>query len=112
MNKTIEGRPAVTGTVLFTISVRVIPAGEGHWVAICRQSGMVSHGATEQEALDRNGEMHQLAVRRVKESGPVALANFMDHLGIEFEIQPDGGAIRPMQATPGAGTNREVEAAA
>ena len=75
---------------------------------------MVAHGKTEDEALQRIATMHELVVRRMKEAGAVALEAFMDRLGIEFKIQPDGGTVNPIWAAIADAdpTNRKLAAAA
>lgn len=76
---------AIEAVVHFKVTVRSVEH-EGRWTAKALETGIVTAGATRDEAEARNGETHILLVRRVKRLGLVALAEFMDAHGIDYEI--------------------------
>ena len=88
----------VAATVLFTVTVICVSAGDG-WFCMGRETGIVSRGATEDEAVDRNAAMHQAVVRRLKRHGAIALLGFMGGRGSVFTLSRKG-------------TRRVIEAAA
>lgn len=76
---------AIEAVVHFKVTVRSVEH-EGYWTAKALETGIVTAGPTRDEAEARNGEAHILLVRRVKRLGLVALAEFMDAHGIDYEI--------------------------
>lgn len=79
--------PSVTGTVQFKVTVWSNEVELGHWVCLGEETGIVSHGTTKEEALQRSGKLHQMAVRRMKRAGPLALVRFMNNRNIEFDVE-------------------------
>lgn len=75
----------IEATVHFRITVRSVEH-EGRWTAKALETGIVTTGATRDEAETRNGRAHVLLVRRIKRLGLIALAEFMDAHGVAFEI--------------------------
>ncbi len=100
----------VGATVLFTVTVTCVSAGDG-WFCMGRETGVVSRGATEDEAADRNAAMHQALVRRLKRDGAIALLGFMSERGIDFTLdeEPDAQSVFTLSRK---GTRRVIEAAA
>lgn len=76
---------AIEAVVHFRVTVRSVEH-EGHWTTKALETGIVTAGASRDEAEARNGEAHILLVRRVKRLGLVALAEFMDSHGVDYEI--------------------------
>ena len=64
------------------------------------ETGIVTAGTTRDEAEARNGEAHILLVRRVKRLGLVALAEFMDSHGVDYEIGDPAHANRSVEQLP------------
>lgn len=100
----------VTTTVLFTVTVICVSAEDG-WFCMGKETGIVSRGATEDEAVDRNTAMHQAVVRRLKRHGAIALLGFMGARGIDFTLdeEPDDQSVFTLSRK---GTRRVIEAAA
>ena len=76
---------AIEAVVHFKVTVRSVEH-EGYWTTKALETGIATAGATRDEAEARNGEAHILLVRRVKRLGLVALAEFMDSHGVDYEI--------------------------
>ena len=90
---------AIEAVVHFKVAVRSVEH-EGHWTTKALETGIVTAGATRDEAEARNGEAHILLVRRVKRLGLVALAEFMDSHGIDYEIGDPALANRSVEQLP------------
>ncbi len=102
----------ITATVLFNVTVTCIPV-DGEWFCVGKQTGIVSRGATEDEATDRNARMHQAIVRRLKKNGPLALMSFMSTREIEFHFDDRRQVVPNMhQVQSHTGTRKVLEAAA
>lgn len=78
------GNP-VEATVHFTVTVRSV-LQKGQWITKALETGIVTAGATRDEAETRNGKAHVLLVRRIKGDGPEALAAFMAARGLTYEL--------------------------
>lgn len=90
---------AIEAVVHFKVTVRSVEH-EGYWTTKALETGIVTAGPTRDEAEARNGEAHILLVRRVKRLGLVALAEFMDAHGMDYEIGHPGLTNRSAEQLP------------
>ncbi|MXY72831.1 MAG: hypothetical protein F4Y97_07345 [Dehalococcoidia bacterium] len=90
---------AIEAVVHFKVTVRSVEH-EGYWTTKALETGIVTPGATRDEAEARNGEAHILLVRRVKRLGLVALAEFMDSHGVDYEIGEPAHTNRSVEQLP------------
>ncbi|MCY4391345.1 MAG: hypothetical protein OXE43_04740 [Chloroflexi bacterium] len=75
----------VQKTVHFRLTVQSIEHGS-HWTTRALETGVITAGATRDEAESKNGEAHVMLVRRVKREGLAALDTFLTARGINYEL--------------------------
>lgn len=90
---------AIEAVVHFKVTVRSVEH-EGRWTTKALETGIVTAGATRDEAEARNGKAHILLVRRVKRLGLIALAEFMDSHGVDYEIGDPALTNRSVEQLP------------
>ena len=90
---------AIEAVVHFKVTVRSVEH-EGYWTTKALETGIVTAAPTRDEAEARNGKTHVLLVRRVKRLGLIALAEFMDAHGIDYEIGDPALANRSAEQLP------------
>lgn len=79
----------IDGLVYFTVNASFAQHRDGHWRAITSETGLVTYGATEDEALAANQTANLILVRSWKRRGVDALARFMAAHGITYRVEPD-----------------------
>lgn len=89
----------VTGTVRFNVNVRTRER-DGHWAALCRETGVLTYGATRDAAETLNGEANVSVVRHIKSLGADRLKNYMDGKGILFSVDDDSDFADKVTALP------------
>ncbi len=80
----------VQDTVHFRLTVQSIEHG-GHWTTTALETGVITAGATRDEAERKSGAAHVMLVRRIKRQGLEALDAFLAARGIDYEL---GGSPR------------------
>ena len=76
---------AVQDTVHFRLTVQSIEHG-GHWTTTALETGVITAGATRDEAERKSGAAHVMLVRRIKQEGLAALDAFLTARGINYKI--------------------------
>ena len=76
---------AVKETVYFRVTVQSIDHG-GHWTTRALETGVITAGATRDEAEDKSGAAHVMLIRRIKREGLAALDAFLAARGINYEL--------------------------
>ena len=90
---------AIEAVVHFKVTVRSVEH-EGYWTTKALETGIATVGATRGESEARNGEAHIHLIRRIKRLGLVALAEFMDSHGVDYEIGDPAHANRSVEQLP------------
>ena len=76
---------AVQDTVHFPLTVQSIEH-DGHWTTTTLETGVITAGATRDEAERKSGAAHVMLVRRIKQQGLQALDAFLAARGINYEL--------------------------
>ena len=76
---------AVQDTVHFRLTVQSIEH-EGHWTTRALETGVITAGATRDEAERKSGAAHVMLVRRIKQEGLEALDAYLTARGISYEL--------------------------
>ena len=76
---------AVQETVHFRVTVQSIEHS-GHWTTTALETGVITAGATRDEAESKIGAAHVMLVRRIKQEGLGALDAFLTARGINYEL--------------------------
>jgi hypothetical protein len=76
---------AVQETVHFRLTVQSIER-DGHWTTRALETGVITAGATRDEAERKSGAAHVMLVRRIKREGLAALDAFLNARGINYEL--------------------------
>ena len=76
---------AVQATVHFKVTIQSIERG-GHWTTRALETGVITAGATRDEAESKIGAAHVMLVRRIKQEGQGALDTFLAARGINYEL--------------------------
>ncbi len=92
----------VTGTVKFVVSVTHYSAGDGKFMVQTVETGLVTYGASPEEAERVNGIANIKLVRGWKAQGRLVLDRFMKKHGIvDYQIDDEQGVEIPgSQYTP------------
>lgn len=77
---------AVAEKVLFNVNLRTIER-EGKWIAITRETGIVTVGNTEDEALQKAADWNVFWVSEAKGNGYQALKEALDVRDIPFSLE-------------------------
>jgi hypothetical protein len=81
---------AVRKTVLFTVNARLFKR-QGHWMATTTETGIVTYGATREEAESLNGDANIMLIRMVKRQGAKELDRFMSERAIAYVLDEKWG---------------------
>ena len=76
---------AVQDTVHFKVTVQSIDHG-GHWTTRALETGVITAGATRDEAESKIGAAHVMLVKRIKQEGLAALDAFLTTRGITYKL--------------------------
>ena len=76
---------AVHETVHFRVTVQSIEHS-GHWTTTALETGVITAGATRDEAESKSGAAHVMLVRRIKQEGLGALDAFLTARGINYKL--------------------------
>ncbi|MCY3881500.1 MAG: hypothetical protein F4Z77_06620 [Dehalococcoidia bacterium] len=76
---------AVRDTVHFRLTVQSIEH-DGHWTTRALETGVITAGATRDEAERKSGAAHVMLVRRIKQEGLAALDAYLTARGISYEL--------------------------
>ncbi len=86
----------VTGTVRFNVSVTPYRAADDRWMVQTVETGLVTYGRTEEEAMALNAKANVILVARWKSHGRRVLDRFMKKHGIvDYSIDDEEGVSVP-----------------
>ena len=86
----------ITGTVRFNVSATPYKSTDGRWMVQTVETGIVTYGYSEEEAMERNARANMRLVSRWKTHGRAVLARFMRKHGIfPYTIDDEPAAETP-----------------
>ena len=86
----------ITGTVRFNVSATPYKAADDRWMVQTVETGLVTYGRTEEEAITLNAKANVLLVARWKTHGRRVLDRFMKKHGIvDYTIDDEEGVSVP-----------------
>ena len=72
-------------TAHFKVTIQSIEHS-GHWTTTTLETGVITAGATRDEAESKSGAAHVMLVRRIKQEGLGALDAFLTARGINYKL--------------------------